>query len=165
VQGVFVASGDFSRYTKNTVLAATGKETPVFVRFSTVMPFRGSPEAARDPRGFAVKFYSDQGNWDIVGINQPVFFIRDAIKFPDFVHALKPSPVTNIQDPNRAFDFFANVPDRPTCSPACTLISMASPPAIARWTAMVSTPSAWSMRRVSRFSPSSTGRAIRASRA
>lgn len=110
-QGVFVASGDFSSYTKNTVLAAAGKETPVFVRFSTVMPFRGSPEAARDPRGFAVKFYSDQGNWDIVGINQPVFFIRDAIKFPDFVHALKPSPVTNIQDPNRAFDFFANVPE------------------------------------------------------
>jgi catalase len=109
--GVFVASTDFSKYTKNTVFAATGKQTPVFVRFSTVMPFRGSPEAARDPRGFAVKFYSDQGNWDIVGINQPVFFIRDAIKFPDFVHANKPSPVTNIQDPNRAFDFFAKVPE------------------------------------------------------
>jgi catalase len=141
--GVFVASGDFSQYTKNTVLAAAGKETPVFVRFSTVMPFRGSPEAARDPRGFAVKFYSDQGNWDIVGINQPVFFIRDAIKFPDFVHALKPSPVTNIQDPNRAFDFFANVPDRLTCSPACIRTSTDSPPAIARWTAMASTPSVW----------------------
>lgn len=110
-QGVFVASTDFSQYTKDAVFAAAGKQTPVFVRFSTVMPFRGSPEAARDPRGFAVKFYSDQGNWDIVGINQPVFFIRDAIKFPDFVHANKPSPVTNIQDPNRAFDFFANVPE------------------------------------------------------
>lgn len=110
-QGVFVSSGDFSKYTKNTVFAAAGKETPVFVRFSTVMPFRGSPEAARDPRGFAVKFYSDQGNWDIVGINHPVFFIRDAIKFPDFVHANKPSPVTNMQDPNRAFDFFANIPE------------------------------------------------------
>ena len=110
-QGVFVSSGDFSQYSKDTVFAAPGKETPVFVRFSTVMPFRGSPEAARDPRGFAVKFYSDQGNWDIVGINHPVFFIRDAIKFPDFVHANKPSPVTNIQDPNRAFDFFAKVPE------------------------------------------------------
>ncbi len=110
-QGVFVSSGDFSQYSKDTVFAAPGKQTPVFVRFSTVMPFRGSPEAARDPRGFAVKFYSDQGNWDVVGINHPVFFIRDAIKFPDFVHANKPSPVTNIQDPNRAFDFFAKVPE------------------------------------------------------
>lgn len=109
--GVFISSGDFSQVTKNTVFAAAGKKTPVFVRFSTVMPFRGSPEAARDPRGFAVKFYSDQGNWDIVGISLPVFFIRDAIKFPDFVHANKPSPVTNIQDANRAFDFFANVPE------------------------------------------------------
>ncbi|MEI9987883.1 MAG: catalase, partial [Aliidongia sp.] len=110
-QGVFVASSDFSKYTKASVFAAAGKETPVFVRFSTVMNFRGSPEAARDPRGFAVKFYTDQGNWDIVGINEPIFFIRDAIKFPDFVHANKPSPVTNMQDPNRAFDFFSHVPE------------------------------------------------------
>jgi catalase len=110
-QGVFVASTDFSKYTKASVFAAPGKETPVFVRFSTVMNFRGSPEAARDPRGFAVKFYTDQGNWDIVGINEPVFFIRDAIKFPDFVHANKPSPVTNVQDPGRAFDFFSKVPE------------------------------------------------------
>ncbi len=94
-QGVFVASTDFSKYTKASVFATPGKETPVFVRFSTVMNFRGSPEAARDPRGFAVKFYTDQGNWDVVGINEPIFFIRDAIKFPDFVHANKPSPVTN----------------------------------------------------------------------
>jgi catalase len=111
VQGVFVASTDFSKYTKASLFAAPGKETPVFVRFSTVMNFRGSPEAARDPRGFAVKFYTDQGNWDVVGINEPIFFIRDAIKFPDFVHANKPSPVTNVQDPNRAFDFFAGVPE------------------------------------------------------
>ena len=99
------------KYTKASLFAAPGKETPVFVRFSTVMNFRGSPEAARDPRGFAVKFYTDQGNWDLVGINEPVFFIRDAIKFPDFVHANKPSPVTNVQDPNRAFDFFSHVPE------------------------------------------------------
>src|SRR5882757_9470423 len=106
-QGVFVASTEFSRYTKASLFAAPGKETPVFVRFSTVMNFRGSPEAARDPRGFAIKFYTDQGNWDLVGINEPIFFIRDAIKFPDFVHANKPSPVTNVQDPGRAFDFFS----------------------------------------------------------
>ncbi|HVJ56029.1 MAG TPA: catalase [Aliidongia sp.] len=110
-QGTFVASADFSKYTKASLFAAPGKETPVFVRFSTVMNFRGSPEAARDPRGFAVKFYTDQGNWDLVGNNLPVFFIRDAIKFPDFVHANKPSPVTNVQDPNRAFDFFSHVPE------------------------------------------------------
>jgi catalase len=110
-QGVFVASTDLSQYTKASLFAVPGKETPVFVRFSTVMNFRGSPEAARDPRGFAVKFYTDQGNWDLVGNNLPVFFIRDAIKFPDFVHANKPSPVTNLQDPNRAFDFFSHVPE------------------------------------------------------
>jgi catalase len=110
-QGVFVSSTDFKRYTKASLFAATGKETPVFVRLSTVMGYRGSPEAARDPRGFAVKFYTDQGNWDLVGINWPVFFIRDAIKFPDFVHANKPSAITNIQDPNLAFDFFSRSPE------------------------------------------------------
>src|ERR1700738_3164914 len=111
VQGVFVASEDFSRYTKASLFAQPGKETPVLVRFSTVMGYRGSPEAARDPRGFAVKFYTDQGNWDLVGINLPIFFIRDAIKFPDFVHANKPSAITNIQDPNLAFDFFSRTPE------------------------------------------------------
>lgn len=110
-QGVFVASHDLSQYTRAALFGAPGKETPVFVRFSTVMNFRGSAEAARDPRGFAVKFYTGQGNWDMVGINEPVFFIRDAIKFPDFVHANKPSPVTNVQDANRAFDFFSRVPE------------------------------------------------------
>lgn len=110
-QGVFVASTDFSRYTTASLFSAPGKETPVLVRFSTVMNFRGSPEAARDPRGFATKFYTDQGNWDVVGNNLPVFFIRDAIKFPDFVHANKPSPVTNVQSADRAFDFFSHTPE------------------------------------------------------
>ncbi len=109
--GVFVASTNLSQYTYASLFGTAGKETPVFVRFSTVMNFRGSPEAARDPRGFAVKFYTDQGNWDMVGNNLPVFFIRDAIKFPDFVHANKPDPVTNIQDANNAFDFFSHVPE------------------------------------------------------
>src|SRR6201982_481095 len=110
-QGVFVASEDFSRYTKASLFAQPGKETPVFVRFSTVMGYRGSAEAARDPRGFAVKFYTDQGNWDLVGINEPIFFIRDAIKFPDFVHANKPSAINTIQDPNLDFDFFSRTPE------------------------------------------------------
>ena len=110
-QGVFVATTDFSHDTKASLFAEPGKETPVFVRFSTVMGYRGSPEAARDPRGFAVKFYTDQGNWDLVGIDLPVFFIRDAIKFPDFVHANKPAATTNIQDPNLAFDLFSRTPE------------------------------------------------------
>jgi catalase len=106
--GFFVSYADESQYTKADFLNAAGKQTPVFVRFSTVMPSKGSPETGtRDPHGFAVKFYTQQGNYDIVGINQPVFFIRDAIKFPDFVHAMKPSPVTNRQDPARQWDFLS----------------------------------------------------------
>lgn len=113
-QGYFMyspeAGFDFSKYSKAS-LFSPGKKTPVLIRFSTVMNYRGSPEAARDPRGFAVKFYTESGNWDLVGINEPIFFIRDAIKFPDFVHANKPDPITNMQDPNNAFDFFSNSPE------------------------------------------------------
>lgn len=109
--GYFTATKSFSDITKASLFSKAGKKTPVTVRFSTVMKFRGSPEAARDPRGFATKFYTDEGNWDLVGINFPVFFIRDAIKFPDFVHANKPDPMTNIQDPNNQFDFFSNSPE------------------------------------------------------
>jgi catalase len=69
------------------------------------------PEILRDPRGFAVKFYTEDGNWDLVGNNLPVFFIRDAIKFPDIIHALKPDPVTNRQDPERVFDFMSLTPE------------------------------------------------------
>lgn len=78
------------------------------MRFSTVIHGKHSPETLRDPRGFAIKFKSEtDGNWDLVGNNLPVFFIRDHLKFPDLVHSLKPDPVTNVQDPNRFFDFFA----------------------------------------------------------
>jgi catalase len=108
--GEFVPTADISSLTRAQVFKP-GTKTPVFVRFSTVMGYRGSPEQARDPRGFAIKFYTQEGNWDIVGINQPVFFIRDAIKFPDFVHANKPSAVTGVQDANLAYDFFANTPE------------------------------------------------------
>lgn len=109
--GEFESYGDLSALTRAKVFAAKGKKTPVFVRFSTVIHPNGSPENLRDPRGFAVKFYTDEGNWDLVGNNLPVFFIRDAIKFPDMIHSLKPSPVTNQQDPNRFFDFFSHVPE------------------------------------------------------
>lgn len=108
--GYFKPTADISDLTKAAVFKP-GTTTPVFTRFSTVMGYRGSPEEARDPRGFAVKFYTSQGNWDLVGINWPIFFIRDAIKFPDFVHANKPSPVTGVQSPNMMFDFFAHTPE------------------------------------------------------
>lgn len=110
-EGEFVSAGDASKYTAAALFAGKGKKTPVFVRFSTVIHPSGSPETARDPRGFAVKFYTEQGNWDLVGNNLDVFFIRDAMKFPDMVHSLKPSPVTNQQDPNRFFDFFQHHPE------------------------------------------------------
>lgn len=109
--GVFEALEDMSEYTMAAPFRKVGKSTPLAVRFSTVIHGKGSPETARDPRGFAVKFYTEMGNYDIVGNNLPVFFIRDAIKFPDMVHSLKPSPVTNKQDPNRYFDFFSNIPE------------------------------------------------------
>src|ERR1700692_578120 len=108
--GEFVPTTDLSALTTAQVFNP-GTTTPVFVRFSTVMGYRGSPEQARDPRGFAVKFYTKQGNWDVVGINWPIFFIRDAIKFPDFVHANKPSAVTGVQNADLAFDFFAHTPE------------------------------------------------------
>lgn len=109
VYGEFVSTKDLSDLTLASLFKA-GTKTPVFVRFSTVIHPKGSPETARDPHGFAVKFYTQQGNWDLVGNNLPVFFIRDAIKFPDFVHAMKPDPVTNVQDPNRIFDFLQSQP-------------------------------------------------------
>lgn len=100
-----------SRYTRAKLFQEKGKRTPVTVRFSTVIGGRDSSEAARDPRGFAVKFRTEDGNWDLVGNNLPVFFIRDAMKFPDVVHAFKPDPVTFRQDPNRIFDFLGNTPE------------------------------------------------------
>ncbi|KVN06772.1 MULTISPECIES: catalase [unclassified Burkholderia] len=110
VHGHFVATADISHLTRAAVFAP-GKRTPAFVRFSTVIHPAGSPETLRDPRGFATKFYTDEGNWDLVGLNLPVFFIRDAIKFPDIVHSFKPSPVRNVQDPERIFDFLSHVPE------------------------------------------------------
>ncbi|SFI62102.1 catalase [Thermoflavimicrobium dichotomicum] len=109
--GVFVTSQSMAKYTRAAFLQEPGTETPVFVRFSTVIHPSGSPETLRDPRGFAVKFYTTEGNYDLVGNNLPVFFIRDAIKFPDMVHALKPAPHTNIQTPNHYWDFMSFSPE------------------------------------------------------
>ncbi|MFK8849183.1 catalase [Streptomyces sp. Ac-502] len=99
------------RYTRAKLFQEAGRRTEVAVRFSTVIGGRDSSEAARDPRGFAVKFYTEDGNWDLVGNNLGVFFIRDAIKFPDVIHALKPDPVSHEQKPARIFDFMSQTPE------------------------------------------------------
>src|SRR5262245_32972746 len=100
-----------ARFTKMKIFSAAGKRTPAFLRFSTVAGSRGAPDTARDPRGFALKFYTEDGNWDLVGNNTPVFFIRDGIKFPDFIHSQKPDPHTNRQEPDNVWDFFAHSPE------------------------------------------------------
>ena len=104
--GVFESYGDFSDLTRASLLGEAGKQTPVFVRFSTVAGERGSADTVRDVRGFAVKFYTDEGNWDLVGNNIPVFFIQDAMKFPDLVHAVKPEPHNQIPQASSAHDTF-----------------------------------------------------------
>ncbi len=88
-----------------------GKKTEVFARFSTVGGERGSADSARDPRGFAVKFYTEEGNYDFVGNNTPVFFIRDALKFPDFIHTQKRHPATNLKDADMFWDFLSLTPE------------------------------------------------------
>ncbi|GIO32513.1 MULTISPECIES: catalase [Paenibacillus] len=109
--GVFKVVNSMKRYTKAAFLQKEGQETPVFARFSTVIHGLHSPETLRDPRGFAVKFYTEEGNYDFVGNNLPIFFIRDAMKFPDMVHALKPDPRTNIQEEDRYWDFMSLTPE------------------------------------------------------
>ena len=104
--GVFESYDDFSAITRANFLSEKGKETPVFVRFSTVAGSRGSADSVRDARGFATKFYTDEGNYDLVGNNIPVFFIQDAIKFPDFVHSVKPEPHNEIPQAQSAHDTF-----------------------------------------------------------
>jgi catalase len=104
--GFFEAYEPMTKYTKAAPFKEAGKITPVFVRFSTVAGERGSKDTARDVRGFAVKFYTDEGNWDLVGNNMPVFFIQDAIKFPDLVHAVKPEPHHQMPQAASAHDTF-----------------------------------------------------------
>jgi len=109
--GTFTCYNCMSRYTSADFLSAPGLQTNTFVRFSTVIGGRGSADTVRDPRGFAVKFYTREGVYDIVGNDLPVFFIRDAIKFPDVIHSLKPDPVTNLKDPERFWDFVSLTPE------------------------------------------------------
>ncbi len=108
--GTFTLSKDLSDYTIANFLQGVGKQTDVFVRFSTVGGGQDSSDYARDPRGFAVKFYTEEGNFDLVGNNTPVFFLRDPSKFPDFVHSQKKNPRTNTPDASAVFEYWANHP-------------------------------------------------------
>ena len=109
--GVFTVTHDVSKYTCATVFAEVGKKTDLFVRFSTVAGERGAADAERDIRGFAVKFYSDEGNWDLVGNNTPVFFLRDPLQFPDLNHVVKRDPHTNMRSPQNYWDFWTMLPE------------------------------------------------------
>ncbi|WP_077214367.1 catalase KatA [Bacillus dakarensis] len=109
--GYFEVTNDMSKYTKAKVFNGVGKRTRMFIRFSTVAGELGSADTVRDPRGFAVKFYTEEGNYDLVGNNTPIFFIRDAIKFPDFIHTQKRDPKTHLKNPTAVWDFWSHSPE------------------------------------------------------
>ena len=109
--GTLTITNDITRYTKARLFSEVGKKTQMFGRFSTVAGEKGSADTVRDVRGFALKFYTEEGNWDMVGNNTPVFFIRDAIKFPDFIHSQKRDPQTNTRSDTMQWDFWSHVPE------------------------------------------------------
>ncbi|MHB1357303.1 MAG: catalase [Anaerolineae bacterium] len=109
--GTFTVTHDITRYTRAKVFSTIGKKTELFVRFSTVAGERGAADAERDIRGFAVKFYTEEGNWDLVGNNTPVFFLRDPLKFPDLNHAIKRDPHTNMRSAKNNWDFWTSLPE------------------------------------------------------
>jgi catalase len=109
--GTFKVTHDITRYTKANIFSKVGKETPVFLRFSTVAGERGAADAERDIRGFAVKFYTEEGNWDIVGNNTPVFFFRDPLRFSDLNHAIKRDPRTGLRSATNNWDFWTLLPE------------------------------------------------------
>lgn len=109
--GTLRITNDITRYTKASIFSNVGKETELLLRFSTVAGERGAADAERDVRGFALKFYTDQGNWDLVGNNTPVFFVRDPLKFPDFIHTQKRHPKSNLRSPTAMWDFWSLSPE------------------------------------------------------
>ena len=109
--GTFTVTHDITQYTAAKLFGAVGKKTETFVRFSTVGGEKGSADTERDPRGFAVRFYTQDGNWDLVGNNTPMFFIKDPIKFPDFVHTQKRDPQTNLKSAQMMWDFWSRAPE------------------------------------------------------
>ncbi|VCU69775.1 Catalase [Pigmentiphaga humi] len=109
--GVLEVTHDITRYTSADLFSQVGRKTELFIRFSTVGGEKGSADTERDPRGFAIKFYTNEGNWDLVGNNTPVFFVRDGIKFPDFIHTQKRDPATNLKSPTAMWDFWSLSPE------------------------------------------------------
>ena len=109
--GTFTVTHDITQYTKANIFSEIGKKTDLFSRFSTVAGERGAADAERDIRGFALKFYTDEGNWDLVGNNTPVFFLRDPLKFPDLNHAVKRDPRTNMRSAKNNWDFWTSLPE------------------------------------------------------
>ncbi|MDR7856815.1 MAG: catalase [Tissierella sp.] len=109
--GTFTVTHDITKYTKASIFSKIGKQTKMLARFSTVAGERGAADAERDIRGFALKFYTDEGNWDMVGNNTPVFFFRDPLKFIDLNHAIKRDPRTNMRSPNTNWDFWTSLPE------------------------------------------------------
>jgi len=109
--GTFTLTHDITKYTKAKIFSQIGKKTDMFARFSTVAGERGAADAERDIRGFALKFYTEEGNWDLVGNNTPVFFLRDPLKFPDLNHAVKRDPKTNMRSATNNWDFWTNLPE------------------------------------------------------
>ncbi len=109
--GTFVVTHDITKYTRAKIFSAVGKKTDLFIRFSTVAGERGAADAERDIRGFAVKFYTEEGNWDLAGNNTPVFFLRDPLKFPDLNHAVKRDPRTNMRSAQNNWDFWSSLPE------------------------------------------------------
>jgi len=109
--GTFTVTHDISKYTKAKIFSEIGKKTELFVRFSTVAGERGAADAERDIRGFAIKFYTEEGNWDLVGNNTPVFFLKDPMKFPDLNHAVKRDPRTNLRSAKNNWDFWTMLPE------------------------------------------------------
>lgn len=109
--GTFTVTHDITKYTKARIFSKIGKKTDLFIRFSTVAGERGAADAERDIRGFAIKFYTEEGNWDLVGNNTPVFFLRDPLKFPDLNHAVKRDPRTNMRSAKNNWDFWTSLPE------------------------------------------------------
>lgn len=109
--GTFTVTHDITKYTKAKIFSEVGKKTDLFVRFSTVAGERGAADAERDIRGFAIKFYTEEGNWDLVGNNTPVFYFRDPLKFPDLNHAVKRDPKTNMRSAQNKWDFLTSLPE------------------------------------------------------
>ena len=109
--GTFTVTHDITKYTKAKIFSGIGKKTKLFVRFSTVAGERGAADAERDIRGFAIKFYTEEGNWDLVGNNTPVFFLRDPLKFPDLNHAVKRDPKTNLRSARNNWDYWTSLPE------------------------------------------------------